>query len=81
MEQYIKCIVISILYGCNTADRKANEKAVTIVADIDKQDKVSICDIFEKVEIVPLETTDSSLIKSIRKPNDTDDEGKLFFNN
>jgi hypothetical protein len=49
------------------ADRKANEKAVTIVADIDKQDKVSIFDIFEKVEIVPLETTDSSLIRSILK--------------
>jgi hypothetical protein len=70
MKQYIKCTVIlfslSILYGCNTADRKANEKAI-IIADIDKQDKVSIFDIFEKVEIVPLETTDSSLIKSIRK--------------
>jgi hypothetical protein len=70
MKQRIKYTVILfsffILYGCNPADRNVNEKAI-ITADIDKWDKVSIFDIFEKIEIVPLETTDSSLIRSMQK--------------
>jgi hypothetical protein len=70
MKQYIKYIVILFLspvpYGCNQADKNVNEKAA-IIADIDKEDKVSVFDLFEKVEIVPLETTDSSLIRSILK--------------
>jgi hypothetical protein len=69
MKQYIKYTVIlfsfSILYSCNPV-KKVNENAI-IIADIDKQDRVSIFDLFEKIEVVPLETTDSSLIKSIRK--------------
>jgi hypothetical protein len=35
--------------------------------DIDKRDPVSVFDIFHKIEIIPLETTDESLIRNIDK--------------
>lgn len=41
---------------------KETDNNVMLTVDIDKQDHVSIFDLFEKIEIVPLETNDSILI-------------------
>ena len=51
---------------CNKPNKSANyQKAIK--ADIDNQDEVSIFDIFEKIEVIPLETNDSCLIRGINK--------------
>jgi hypothetical protein len=54
------------LYGCKEQNGKMETGSV-IRMDIDKRDHISVFDIFRKIEIIPLETTDESLIKSIDK--------------
>ena len=70
MKQYIKHAIILfslfITYGCNQTGESAKQKNA-IAVDLDDQNKVSIFDLFEKVEIIPLETTDMSLMRYIHK--------------
>ncbi|MDR1897936.1 MAG: 6-bladed beta-propeller [Prevotellaceae bacterium] len=57
-------VLIFLLPGCN--EKPAMSNGIRI--DIDRETKdVSIFDLFEKIEIIPLETTDESLIKEIYK--------------
>jgi hypothetical protein len=43
------------------------ESIIQLSVDLEKRDKVSVFDLFQKIEIIPLETTDASLIKSVSK--------------
>ncbi|MDR1115000.1 MAG: 6-bladed beta-propeller [Tannerella sp.] len=66
MKQIIACIMLLSLfisYGCK---EQTGNKTNAIFVDIDNiSNDVSIFDIFDKVEIIPLETNDESLIKYI----------------
>lgn len=53
-----------IFYSCT--EKNKNEKN-TIYVDLNQKQAVSIFDIFSKIDIIPLETNDSSLIKQITK--------------
>lgn len=55
---------VFLLSGCKTEN---TEKSYTIYVDIDKENKVSFSDIFAKIELIPLETNEQSLIKNIMK--------------
>lgn len=57
--------ILFLISGCNKTSHK--DMADIISVDIDRTNKVSIFDYFSGIEIVPLETNDSSLIKSIDK--------------
>jgi len=64
-RKIIPLIFLSIfLYGCTT---KQKDEMNTIRVDLEHKQKVSIFDIFSKIDIIPLETNDLSLIKFIRK--------------
>ena len=71
MKLYIKLITLLFLstvtlISCSQHDSKnTNEHTITI--DIDKENSISIFDLFEKIEIIPLETIDASLIRYIDK--------------
>ena len=68
MKRLIKytTVLLLMLCCCNPVSKKPdNIKVITV--DIDNFDDVSIFDIFEKVEVVPLETDESCLIRNINK--------------
>lgn len=54
------CIVVC---RCNTSTKTSSD----IYVDLDLEDKVSFYDIFSKIEVVPLETNEESLIGTINK--------------
>jgi len=54
----------SFLYCCIEKQKDENN---TISVDLDQKQNVSIFNIFSKIDIIPLETNDSSLIKFISK--------------
>lgn len=56
------CIAI---ISCNTINKKNASTCMTI--NINNSDNISIFDIFSKIKIIPLETTDKSLISHISK--------------
>lgn len=58
-------IALCIMVGCKKTDSGTDTKYIR--ADIDKMDNISIFDIFDKIEVIPLETTDKSLISGISK--------------
>lgn len=51
------------IYRCNTSNNQSSD----IYVDLDSKEEVSIFDIFSKIEIIPLETSDTCLIGSIDK--------------
>ncbi len=55
-------LVLLLLSSCNRED-----KVVGIAVDIEYTGQVSIFDLFEKVELIPLETSDHSLLVDISK--------------
>ena len=59
--------IISLLLLCCCNKVQENTKKNVISVDINKKNNISIFDLFEKVEIVPLETNDLSLIRDISK--------------
>lgn len=61
---FLLTLFLSILYGC---DEKQQTDKKYIKVDLGDRHRVSIFDIFSKIDIIPLETNDSSLIKTIRK--------------
>lgn len=68
MNKHIFILYLIILftasYGCK---EKQQADTNTIGVDLNDKQEVSIFDIFSKVDIIPLETNDSSLIKVIFK--------------
>lgn len=56
-----------ILISCGKEERFSSEKGLVIAVDITKPKKVSIWDLFERLEIISLETTEHSLIKQVDK--------------
>lgn len=70
-KKYIAFLLGSLLlYNCNTDDP---EKVYTISVDLNESSNVSIWDIFTKIELIPLETTELSLMKNIMKVIDYND--------
>jgi hypothetical protein len=63
---FVSIFTLYTLCGCKEQPGRTETGSV-INADIDKRDPVSVFDIFRKIEIIPLETTDESLIKNINK--------------
>lgn len=57
-------LVILIILSSLACNRQTIDHSV-ISVDIDKQDKVSVFDLFSNIRIIPLETTDESLLASI----------------
>lgn len=55
--------VLFLVYQCNTNNYTSSH----IYVDLDSEEKVSIFDIFSKIETIPLETNDECLIGSIDK--------------
>ncbi len=60
----ILAISLFLLVSCYKND---NENYKTLGVDLSIKDKVSIFDLFEKVELIPLETSRNSLINYISK--------------
>jgi hypothetical protein len=66
----MKSIYITLftaLFLCFACKQEKVFEGTTLSVDIDRRDKVSLFDLFHRVELIPLETTDESLIKEIRK--------------
>ena len=62
---YFIFLLFFSLFSCKKNNSTFNEELIH--ADIDRMDEISIFDIFNKVEIIPLETIDESLIKEVQK--------------
>lgn len=58
-------IVIITICSCTTQADKQKDNSIYV--DIEKRDQVSLFDIFSHVEVIPLETTEESLIKGVNK--------------
>ncbi|MDR0845039.1 MAG: 6-bladed beta-propeller, partial [Tannerella sp.] len=58
-------IALCVMVGCKKTESGTDTKYIR--ANIDKMDNISIFDIFDKIEVIPLETTDKSLIGGISK--------------
>jgi|AGTN01.2.fsa_nt_gi hypothetical protein len=75
MNKYIFIIYLAFfLLLFNGCEEKKQTDPNTIKVDLNDRQEVSIFDIFSKIDIIPLETNDSSLIKTISKlivSNDT----------
>ena len=68
MKPHIRyTVIISLLLLCSCNQVQDNAKKNVISVDIDKNDNISIFDLFQKVEIVPLETNDLSFLRYISK--------------
>lgn len=59
----ISTITLFVLCGCNNTTVLKNEISI----DIDHRDEISIFDLFSNIEIIRLETNDTSIIKYIDK--------------
>lgn len=59
----ISTITLFVLCGCNNTTILKNEISI----DIDHRDEISIFDLFSNIEIIQLETNDTSIIKYIDK--------------
>ena len=62
---YLIFILLFTLSNCKEKDNKVDVKSINI--DIDKMNEISFFDIFNKIEIIPLETINESLMKEVQK--------------
>lgn len=63
-----KTIIISqllIIFSCTQKNPNHNDSSLYV--DIKKQHEVSVFDLFSHIEVIPLETLDSSLLKNVNK--------------
>jgi hypothetical protein len=60
-------LLIFYFFCCSKQKINRSENTIHLSVDLEQKDKVSIFDLFQKIEIIPLETKDASLIKSISK--------------
>ena len=56
-----------ILFLCSCQQNKPDEEGIILSVNLDQRDNVSLLDLFEKIELIPLETKEASLIHFIRK--------------
>ena len=69
---FFASMVILLLYSCNQQDQQEHQEFpyhedYRVLKVTLEETKTSLFDIFEKIEIVPLETNNESLIKQISK--------------
>lgn len=79
LEEYMRytivVLVLLLLSACNNSKSGINDRLLKV--DLDEQN-VSVNDLFERIEVVPLETTDSCLIIMPQKVNVADDKFYVF---
>lgn len=67
MKHKLLIIGLALLFSsCIDKVQEENFELETVVIDLDKCSKGQIADIFNKIEIVPLETSDSILVSKVR---------------
>ena len=64
-KHFFRCLVISLLFSCDQQDKTPKDYPVLQVSLDETQ--TSLSDLFEKIELIPLETNNESLIKRIVK--------------
>lgn len=69
----IACIILT-LSSCHSVQKENNQTETKIAVEIDGSEKIRFSDIFEQVEYIPLETTDSSLIGTVERLRIFDDQ-------
>lgn len=70
--RYILIIVLFFLLGCQRNNQNSNEDVISVNLQEERVD-VSLYEIFSAVELIPLETKDTSLIRNISKVKVYDD--------
>ena len=63
-KTFTTLIIATLLWSCKTPDKTSDNP---MFVDIDARNEVSIFDIFERVELIPLETTDESIFQAVHK--------------
>lgn len=69
-------LIFSILVSCSTSTDKTTSNVVTLCADLNATPS-NYADVFERIEVIPLETTDNSLVVYPMKIIDF--ENKLYI--
>lgn len=63
------CLKISLLFflllSCDGRRRKDSRVLDIITADLERRDNISVNDLFSNIQLIPLETTQESLIRTI----------------
>ncbi|MCI1648970.1 MAG: 6-bladed beta-propeller [Bacteroides sp.] len=57
--------IIGAMFSCSQKEKKGEGKVITV--EVDKTSKIMLSDIFDRVDYVPLETVDSSLIGIVER--------------
>lgn len=65
MKKTIIIFQLFILFSCT--QKNSNQNDSSLYVDIKNQQEVSLFDLFSHIEIIPLETSDSSLLKNVNK--------------
>ena len=63
MKNTILILVLCLFIGSCKDSLTVNEEVDTITASIEQEDEISLFDFVSQVRLIPLETTDSSLLK------------------
>jgi len=74
---YFTIFIVTFLYSCGKVNDSINDVSVILKSSLEET-KTSFFDLFERAELIPLETTDQSLIKSTRKVDCYDDTLYVF---
>ena len=67
MKNTILILVLCLFIGSCKDSLTVNEEVDTITASIEQEDEISLFDFVSQVRLIPLETTDSSLVAHILK--------------
>ena len=67
MKNTILILVLCLFIGSCKDSLTVNEEVDTITASIEQEDEISLFDFVSQVRLIPLETTDSSLVAHITK--------------
>jgi hypothetical protein len=70
--------LILMVLLCSCRQNELSKEDNTLPVDIDQIDKVSISELFERIELIPLETNETSLINIITKAVFTDNMYYIF---
>lgn len=66
----ILCITISSCKPGSGSNNKSHAKDVSIAIDLDREDKLSLYDLFSSIELIPLETKNESLLQFLMEEPD-----------
>ena len=64
-DYIVSVLLLFVLWSCGTTPDKVSDNPMSV--DIDARHEVSIFDIFERVELIPLETTDESIFRHVQR--------------